>query len=327
VTAIAPGLWALELPNPGGSEGTVNAYLIRDPEGYALVDCGQNAPESWPVLIQQLAELRVPLDAIHTLVATHGHPDHAGASARLREHTPAQFLLHERDLDYMLARQGDSEPHSRVMADWLHRYGFPAPEVAEVLSAAVRANQPSPRPDRLLTGGEELKFHPYRFQVLWAPGHTPGHICLYEPDRRWLLCGDHILPGLVPNVGLQPFSVPDPIGSYTASLRQLSTLDVDLALPGHGPSMTNLAARAEEILYYQQRRRDQLLGLLTATPQTAYDLAAQVWPPGKRRSWATFYPRLRRNAIGTLAAHLERLAADRLIARHDDGVVRFSRLS
>jgi hypothetical protein len=67
--------------------------------------------------------------------------------------------------------------------------------------------------------------------------------------------------------------------------------------------------------------------MMTARPQTAYQLAQVVWGPGARTTWDTFHGRLRRNAALTLAAHLEQLALDREIARHDDdGVVGFATL-
>jgi hypothetical protein len=90
--------------------------------------------------------------------------------------------------------------------------------------------------------------------------------------------------------------------------------------------MTNLAARIEELLQHQRKRRADLLELLSPTPRSAYELASRVWSDRRRRSWDDFHSRLRRNAVGTLAAHLEQLAADGLIARRDEAVVRFGRL-
>jgi glyoxylase-like metal-dependent hydrolase (beta-lactamase superfamily II) len=329
VLTVAPDVWTLELPNPGGTEATVNAYLLRDRRGYALVDSGQGGAECWAVLLDKLGELRVSPEAIHTVVASHGHPDHAGAAVRLREEFGAAVVVHEREVDYIHARMGDTEEHRGVMADWLRRYGFPEGEVAEVVGYAVaRFGQTPPlRPDRLLAGGETLEIGAYHFEVIWTPGHTPGHIGLHEPSRRWLFCGDTILPGLAPNVSVQPFTTDDPLGDYTAALRHLAGLEVELTLPGHGEPMADLPGRVAELLGHQRKRREQLLALLTPTPRSPHELGSLVWPAGRRRDWSTFTSRLRRNAVGTLAAHLERLAAEGSIARHDEGVVRFSRPS
>jgi glyoxylase-like metal-dependent hydrolase (beta-lactamase superfamily II) len=328
-TPIARDLWTLELPNPGGTEDTVNAYLVRDRRGYTLLDSGQGGAESWAVLLERLGELRVPLEAIHTVVASHSHPDHAGAAVRLQREYGAELVVHEREVDYSHARMGHTEEHQAAMGAWLRRYGFPDPELADILNYSLARFGPTPplRPDRLLAGGETLEIGNYRFEVLWTPGHTPGHIGLHDRSRRWLFCGDTVLPGLAPNVSVQPFTTDDPLGDYAAALRRLVDLEPDLTLPGHGGPMADLAGRVDYILQHQRSRREQILALLTPTPLSPYDLGSLVWPPGRRRDWSTFTARLRRNAVGTLAAHLERLAAEGLIARHDEGVVRFSRPS
>lgn len=74
---VAPGLWQLPLPIHRHSLGGANAFLIRDGDGYALFDCGAEAAESQETLAAQLGSVGVPLTAIHTVILSHGHGDHA----------------------------------------------------------------------------------------------------------------------------------------------------------------------------------------------------------------------------------------------------------
>ncbi len=184
---------------------------------------------------------------------------------------------------------------------------------------------PASLSDRSLAAGDVIPVGAYTFQVMWTPGHTPGHICLYEPSHQFIIAGDHILEHVAPNVGLQPYSSHNPLPGYLQSLEQLESLSIRLALPGHGTPFTDLKVRARELRAHQQERRSQLLALLTATPKTAYELAAQVWTNSRPRNWHQFGSLLRRNAVATVAAHLELLAQDGRIARYEDEAVRFAR--
>ena len=87
----------------------------------------------------------------------------------------------------------------------------------------------------------------------------------------------------------------------------------------------DLARQAAELVRRQLDRRAQLLALLTPSPQSAYDLASQVWAQRGRRNWSQLQGHLRRNAVGTVAAHLELLADSGEIVRAEDGVVTFRR--
>jgi hypothetical protein len=114
---------------------------------------------------------------------------------------------------------------------------------------------------------------------------------------------------------------------YLDSLEAVGKLGADRALPAHGDPFDQVTERVGQVIGHQLRRREHLLSLLTDRPQTSYELAQIVWGPGARTTWDTFHGRLRRNAALTLTAHLEQLALDGKVARHEDGAVGFARLA
>lgn len=327
-TEIYPHLWRIQLPMPRSYMRFVNLYLIRDADGYALVDCGLPNDESWQALGEQLGTLSVPLEALHTVVVTHGHSDHAGLSPRLRDASGAQVWLGQDDVTFMRYHYLEIDQYREMLRVWLERYGAPPSEAAELVGGLDELGHPDgvPNPDRLLQGGEELAVGPYRFEVLATPGHTPGHVCLYEPRHKLFLSGDHVLRHVHPNVSLRPYSTENPLVGYLRSLRHIADLDVDLGLPGHGEPFAELAERARELEAHQMERRQRVLALLGRKPQTAYELAAEVWADSTPLNWAQFGSHLRRNAIGTLVAHLELLAEEGLIQRdEEDDIATFRR--
>src|SRR5919199_2275966 len=127
---LAPGLWRLVLPLPRHFLRAINLYLLRDADGYVLIDCGLPIAEAWDALTEQLGALGVPLTAIHTIVATHGHPDHCGLAARLRAECGAALWLHERDWAFVQQRFVGAADYSPIWLEWLQQQGMP-PDEAE----------------------------------------------------------------------------------------------------------------------------------------------------------------------------------------------------
>ena len=76
--------------------------------------------------------------------------------------------------------------------------------------------------------------------MYWTPGHSPGHLCFYEREKRVILTGDHVLPTITPNVSLHPQQMGNPLGDYLASLRRLEPLEVDEAVKPAPPEITLL---------------------------------------------------------------------------------------
>jgi glyoxylase-like metal-dependent hydrolase (beta-lactamase superfamily II) len=320
---IAPGVWRLIFPINTFLK-SVNAYLIRDRDGYAFVDCGMDTDECWVALQEQLGALKAPLSAVHTIVATHGHPDHTGLAGRIRGEAGTKVLLHGSEEAFLAYRR--HEGASEMLERWLVRFGVPDGEAAGMAGHVREADRahPSPQPDELLNGGEELTVGDYTFEVRWTPGHTPGHVCLYEPGHQLLLCGDHILQEVAPNVALLPYSDENPMPGYLSSLEWLADMRIRLSLPGHGLPFGSPRERALGLIAHQSDRQAHVLSLLTPRPQTAYRLAEEVWRDSTPNNWSQFSARLRRNAMATLAAHLELLAARGEARRIDDGVVAYA---
>jgi len=326
---IAPDLWRLPLPIYRHSLGGANAYLIRDADGFLLFDCGADVEECVETLARQLAGLGVPFHAIHTLILSHGHGDHAGQALRVAGLTGGRIACHQYEAQFIGYPNGSDADLQQFVA-WLSRHGYPESEIAAILETSATNERGDRRdqqlqPDLSLVGGEVFRAGRYQFEALWIPGHTPGHLCLYDRDRKILLTGDHILEVVTPNVGLHPLLAENPLPGYLASLRELADDDIQVVLPGHGSRIADLPARTAEIAARHDDRRAQLLALLSPTPQSAYALAVQVWAKPGRRHWSALHPHLRRNAVGMLAAHLELLADNGVgvASREEDGTLRF----
>jgi glyoxylase-like metal-dependent hydrolase (beta-lactamase superfamily II) len=163
--------------------------------------------------------------------------------------------------------------------------------------------------------------------VVWTPGHTPGHVCFVDEATATILCGDHVLPTVSPNIGMHPDSDLNPLPGYLASLEEFASSAYRAALPGHGQALFDIQGRARELWGKQMERREKLLDMLTADGLTPYQLGERVWADSKPLSWPDFRGHIRRNAIATLLAHLELMRDEGKVERSEDLPYRYWRAS
>ena len=165
---------------------------------------------------------------------------------------------------------------------------------------------------------------------MWTPGHSAGHICLYDQTHKVLLSGDHVLPRITPSIGLHVRAASNPLADYLDSLRLIGRLEAELVLPGHGDPFEGLPERAAELIEHHQQRLDEVLGLLPPegdgqTGMTAFDLARGMrW--SSRRDWDDLSSFERRLAVTEALAHVELLhARGQVCKRFTEGIVWYSR--
>ncbi len=160
---------------------------------------------------------------IEKIVLTHGHLDHAGGAAALR--------------DALTAKSGKPVPVEgpdrrdefllNGIAEQAAAYGFEAANVT---------------PDRWMTEGEVLTLGPHQFDVLHCPGHTPGSLVYVSQASRFALVGDVLFQG---SVGRTDFPYGDHAALIDAIKTKLLPLGDDMSfLCGHGPGSTIGAEKA-----------------------------------------------------------------------------------
>ena len=320
---VLPGLYQFKVPIPNNPLGWVLPYLLPGDDGYTLVDSGWNTPEAFAALEGELRDLNLTFADIKRLLVTHVHPDHYGLAGRIKEVCGAQVIIHQRERDFIRSRYKEPDQLLERMATFLSEHGVPKEEVDELKSSAmaVRGLVVPVEPDEVLWGGETLDFGgEYKFVVYWTPGHSPGHICFYEPTHRVILTGDHVLPSITPNVSYHPQQRGNPLGDYLASLQRLESLEVDTVLPAHQEDFTDLHGRLREIVQHHHERLDEMIAIIGDECTTGYHVASNVvWATG---TFDTFSPFMRRAALGETLAHLEYAVQEgRLRQTRENGVI------
>jgi glyoxylase-like metal-dependent hydrolase (beta-lactamase superfamily II) len=307
LTEVAVGVFELRLPIPF-EDGLVNVFLFVDGHEIDLLDCGMNSEESLDE-IRQALEVLGP-GRLRRLVVTHIHPDHYGAAGNLAGLGRADLYLHRLEVPLVHPRYVELEQLVKEVRTYLLVNGVPQDD-AEVLSNSQRALSQlvtTAEPAVQLDGAESLAMGRRTLRVEWTPGHSPGHICLFDPLDRLLFAGDQLLPELSPNIGLHPQSTPDPVHEYMEGLKRLAAYRPRLVLPAHGRPFTDAQGRVDELVTHHQRRLDQIVEIVDGGNKTGWQVALKLWGPQEH----LYQKRL---ALQEGLAHLQALAVERRVTK------------
>jgi len=222
VTELAPGVHSL-----GGTKGgRVRAFLLDHGE-LTLVDT-LFEDDARGVLDAIRALGRSPGD-LARIVLTHAHRSHLGGLAALKRATGAKILAHEWEAD-IISGDRRAQPVTVRPMQSLRLMPF---------QLGLRFGRPKHVPcpvDEALDEDDEVG----PLQVLHAPGHTPGHLAFFWPERSVLLAGDAIAtwPELCP--GWKPFTLN--AKQQADSLSRMAALAPRVVGVGHGDAITENAA-------------------------------------------------------------------------------------
>lgn len=219
---------------------------------------------------------------ISQIIVTHIHPDHYGLTGRVKQLSGAKLAVHRIEADLIHSRYVNLDGLLGDMARQLRYGGVPQNDLPQFRGASLWMKQfvAPAAPEVRLSGGEKLSNGTFEFEVLWTPGHSPGHICLYEPKRKLLFSGDHILPNITSHVGLHPQSGENPLGDFITSMRAIEKLEVNFVFPGHGAVFSGLKQRIGELLYHYRERKMTIIKSVSDELKTAYQIATEIlWRP------------------------------------------------
>jgi glyoxylase-like metal-dependent hydrolase (beta-lactamase superfamily II) len=174
------------------SQNNCNTYFING-DVKILIDPGHL--QLFGHVMKNLEFMSIPLSEIQLILVTHGHPDHLQAVQMLEG--KAMFAMNREEYLFITEFAG---PYIHI-----------------------------PEPD-FFVGNGDLTVGNHTFHVIVTPGHSPGSICIYWPERKALFTGD-----LVFNQGIGRTDLPGGDGILLKkSIQKIKKLDVEFLLTGHG---------------------------------------------------------------------------------------------
>ncbi|WP_430332548.1 MBL fold metallo-hydrolase [Rhodococcus sp. ACT016] len=282
-------------------------YALVIPDGLVLVDTGLDDVESWDALVAGVRATGHDITDVKTAVITHLHPDHFGLVPRLRKASGASIVMHAADAHRL--RYLDETEYAvteRIDAEQLRWLGSPETVVTAARSADLVRFARTETVDVVVGDGDRIEFPGWDLEVVWTPGHTPGHICLVEHGRSLVFTGDHVLPRVSPNISSIPGYLSNPLGQYLESLDRIANVSAGEALPAHDYRFRGLPERARELIEHHRLRLNEIEKAVSESPRS------NAWEITERISWSrpieAMPDRLRRLAVRETQAHLIVLA-------------------
>jgi glyoxylase-like metal-dependent hydrolase (beta-lactamase superfamily II) len=273
---VVPGIWRLRLPLPWPGVPHCNAYAVAAGDGVVLVDCGMHQPGSLAHLERALDQCRLKLEHVRLLVCTHAHIDHYGQAAAVVDRSGCELWMHPNHRHATRVLE-DPDAYLDSRLEIARQTGLPEEALRRL---AARRDQPSGierfvPPDRELVAGVEISTDLGLWTAHETPGHAPSHVCLFQPDRRLLISGDHLLGrvSLYYDFGYSD----DPAGEFLASLDVVEKLDARLCLAGHGRTFADVQAHIDANRALVRERLDRAAAAVRDGPLTAFDITPHVY--------------------------------------------------
>ena len=321
---IAKNIFRIPVGLPDSPLKELNSYLIKDKERSLLIDTGFAMDECLAALLAGIDELgENPKDV--DIFLTHMHSDHTGLAAEIVGEGMRIFIS---ETDYRWLKKSEAE-EELVFQNLVDR--FKAADMPAFLLDNMRSLNPaiaySPRIGSnqyfRVRDGETFNVGGYQIRCIHTPGHTPGHMCLWDENSGIMFTGDHILFDITPNITSWP-EVSNSLDDYLNSLRSISQYPVKVALPGHRKP-GDFHARIDKLLKHHETRLADIEQILRNAPGlTAYEIAGTMRWRIRADNWDAFPAPQKIFAVGECMSHLDYLRLRGMIIRErDDTVYRY----
>lgn len=274
---VVPGVYRLRLPLPWPGVPHCNAWAVSRGEGFVLFDTGMHQPGSMEQLQRALAMCGLKVQDASLLVCTHSHTDHCGQAASIVQRAGCEFWMKPDD-GHMRRMVEDQEGELQRRVEVARQSGVPEEIVRRYMEQREHSEPgiAAPiEPDRALHNGICIETDLGEWTVHETPGHAPNHVCLFQPQNRMLISGDHLLGRVSPYFDYG--CTPDPVGEFLDSLTIVDDLGARLCLAGHGRTFTDVDAHVQANRELIARRLTKVAAAIEGEPLTAFEVLPRAY--------------------------------------------------
>ena len=312
---IHKGIFVNEIILPNNPLKFLSSYVIQG-DNPLIIDTGFNQKECSNAFYAGIEELEIDLKKAKVL-ATHLHSDHCGLIGELEKN--CEIIMGEKEAKAIC--DIGSVSYKKKFEEYIYMYDLQkfGVTVDNHPGYAYRPNKPS----NITTVKENdiIKVGDYEFTVLFMPGHTPGHITLYEKKEKILFGGDVILANITPTVTFWGFEE-DILKTYLSTLKRISEMDIDVIFTSHRSFIYDYKKRVQDLFDHHEERLAEVEKITSENWISVADTASKMTWSIRAKNWEEFPKAQKWFATGEAMAHLEHLYKESIIDRiNKDGVL------
>ena len=300
VREVFPNIYLNDIPLPNNPLKSLNSYIFLSDKRTLIIDTGFNMKACMDAFMRGVEELNIDLKNTDLLL-THMHADHSGLADDLRELGCKVFI-------------------SKTDGELINQFRTSAQTVFKEFNTALDLDKDDLKMSSKefgksttklfeycpLVEGDVIEVGSYALEVVDVPGHTPGHIALYERKNKLLFSGDHILNEITPNITFWDYDI-DSLGTFIDSLKKVYEFDIDLVFPAHRSIVTDYRKRIVELIEHHKERLDEISKIIREGRKTASQTAAKMHWDLSYDTWEDFPGTQKWFASGEAMSHLEHL--------------------
>ena len=268
---IIDNIYSFTIPLPFTDTPELNIYYIDD-KNPTIIDTGLGDQKSIEIFSHKLKQMHRSIKDISFIVNTHEHIEHYGGDRKLREISGAHVIASIKAAPHI-------ENAQKVNSALKKHLVFYEPDLANEFNDSIEYDLKieESKVDVQVNEGDIIDTGNIKLRVISTPGHSNGHICLYDEKRKILFAGDNIIDRRSTFVGYDyrdlvsqkiigiintNFEEPDNLSLYIDSLKKLLTLDIEILLPSHGRPVREPHKKLELEIKKKERRSGMFLKVL-----------------------------------------------------------------
>jgi glyoxylase-like metal-dependent hydrolase (beta-lactamase superfamily II) len=260
----------------------VSLYLFKVQDKTVLFDSGLDMGNWSKIFFLALKDINLTVQDIDYCFISHNHSDHVGLVGILKQKNPnLQILMSDitaKTLEW--ENQGENmdelEQEAKTVAFQMIKYGFNDKQAERVVQffsfwPQFRKYQ---KPDIILKDGDIILEN---LEVIWTPGHSFGHICVFNSKDKYLFSGDHILSRITPHIGnyiipkillekYKDYDFNNILKHYLNSLDRIDKLNSKIIFPAHQDIIYDPHKRITEIKEHHKNRLAEISRVIKDNP-------------------------------------------------------------
>ncbi len=302
ITKVYEDIYMIEVVLPENPLKAINSYVIKGKEKSLIIDTGFNRKESVDALFGGLEELGIDIKDTELFI-THLHSDHSGMASIFME---AGVNIYASEKDGRMINEMSGIEYWENFEGYKILFDLERDKVTFADHPGYKYCPKEPIDFTYLKEGKSIQIGRYFFEVIDIPGHTPGHVGLYERSHKIFFGGDHILDRITPNIAFWGFEE-NILATYFNSLAKIYAYDIDYLFSAHRNIIKDHNRRINELIFHHKERLNEIIEILKMGESTVRDVAAKMKWSIRANDWGDFPTSQKWFAAGEAMSHLEHL--------------------